>query len=369
MGNVSERYCKMSEEKYLIWNQRGVGWSHDDWVRYHGLSIAKSLNRTVILDDMIIDPYHNMAIHKDKISKRMYNEVDPQMLRRCISFEDAEKYDPRCFYDWEKINKIVSIKFKKELSDAEIDDIENNELREKVSTVEFGKKYSFKYLIMERIITLPDNFYADFDSAQLFSKNIFLIIDNLKYSSKIKQIAQNIIHLLKDYDAIHVRRGDNFVFSDLWGSTIEERKKSTDLNFNIDKIKKIIKPGRKIYIATDEIDISFFDGLKKYYNIYFRQNFEDMLKKEIPENCYNIYYLLCIEEEIMSKAFRFIGTTSSSINLTVDWMRSEVNGIDKRIYHITPSIYKNYIKNIEFENKRYLMKSPSYEECLKRIVL
>jgi hypothetical protein len=129
--------------------------------------------------------------------------------------------------------------------------------------------------------------------------------------------------------------------------TPEEVSVKTDLSKNINTLKNWIEPGRNLYIATDEKDLSLFDGLKEYYKLFFAKDYRKILSNDnLPKEARNnAYYILCIEELILCKARRFVGALPVSTTRKVDKMRIGIPGIDKTIYNLSSKKYLEYAKN------------------------
>lgn len=74
---------------------------------------------------------------------------------------------------------------------------------------------------------------------------------------------------LKDYDALHVRRGDKVkVYKDKSGvvrTMYAYLDRDTQPEAIMERIKLWIPAGRSLYIATDEKQIHFFDLLSSKY--------------------------------------------------------------------------------------------------------
>ena len=107
-----------------------------------------------------------------------------------------------------------------------------------------------------------------------------------RYIDEIQCAAARIVHAMREYDksrsenfpghkmigngdfdTFHIRRGD-FQF----------KRTRIDANEIYQNVKGYITPSATIFIATDERDKSFFDDLKKHYDVKFLDDFLEELK-------------------------------------------------------------------------------------------
>ena len=255
--------------------------------------------------------------------------------------------DPRIFFEFEKLNKIVKITAAPNL--PEFHEFYNSS-SEYVQSIDVNRDYVSRSLFFYRKgFSISKHFFVNNITPGEVMKKRELIVKNLDFSQDIKNRAQKIMHILNDYDAIHVRRGDMVIkgTKHLGGKLdADEVIEKTDLCNNIEKLKKWISPGRKVYIATDETDLRFFDGLRKHYDIYFKDDFGEVFSNDrLPaEARNNSYYVLCIEEWILANAFRFIGVLPVSTTRKIDKMRRFIKDIDHRIYNLSPEKYIEHSK-------------------------
>lgn len=346
-------------KKYFLWNQPPAGFHHQVALYTQGFALAILLKRAVILNNMCISGYHNRK-RDNEIVKNSY----------C---------DPKIFFNWEKLNKIVEVKtvqdclqykslFKPQREKMSLFSwlrkvFSIKSTIEVVSSVDLTKKYQADFLCV-KYVDLSKDFYPNgIVPKEIMYPVISLVREHLDYSDDIKERAKRIINRLGDYDAIHVRRGD-WIMLKHW---TKEQLDKFDLYNNIEKLKKWIKPGRKVYIATDERDPSYFGRLRGYYDIYFKEDFMDVLSDErLPKAARNNnYYFLCIEEVILSKANHFVSSAVTSATRKVDEMRTEITGIDKGIYNLAADMYKEYMQNKPISYG--LINKTDYEAFIERI--
>jgi len=355
-----------SQEKYLIWKQVGEGVGHDDWIRYHGLAIAKFLNRTAILNLTPLSPYHKLLSHKSKIARSMYKNIHPSIIK---TTPINDTYNPKFFYNWGKINEIMTVKMSNELSEKETNELFDRSLTEYVESIDLKVEYDSKFLIIDKKIEYAKDFYKNGDISRCSICEIDSIVEQLEFSDMIKNISMNIINILGDYDSIHIRRGDIFDFMQYFYTKNGDHKlqlfRMTDISTILKRVKQVVESGRKLYIATNEMDLSLFDEFKKEYNVYFRQDFCDILEKEIPLEYYNTHYIFCIEEEIMSYADKFISTVPTSCECAVRWMRTKNKEVNQTVYTMSPE--SCLLKVEQNENVYFVKRCLSYDVYKKRI--
>ena len=103
--------------------------------------------------------------------------------------------------------------------------------------------------------------------------------DHVRYIDEVQCAAGRIVKAMRDYaksqsnntsgdfDTFHIRRGD-FQF----------KRTRIEAQEIVDNVKDVIKPGSIVYIATDERDKSFFDPMRRHYDIKFMDDFKDLLE-------------------------------------------------------------------------------------------
>ncbi|MBW0155760.1 MAG: O-fucosyltransferase family protein, partial [Candidatus Methylopumilus sp.] len=139
------------------------------------------------------------------------------------------------------------------------------------------------------------------------------IINGVKYKNYFFEEAKKVKNILKDFNAIHVRRND----------FLRVRKKLSEdqmaeLKFNLrDKLPN----SNPLYIATDEKNKAVFDFLKKDYEIFFLEDFFKDLKN---------YEAMALDQTICSEAEIFFGSKLSTYTDYINIIRG-VNG--KQDFH------------------------------------
>ncbi|KAL0301694.1 UNVERIFIED_CONTAM: hypothetical protein Sradi_6446200 [Sesamum radiatum] len=75
-----------------------------------------------------------------------------------------------------------------------------------------------------------------------------------------------------DFDAVHVERGEKASNKELWPNLDRDTQPEAILA----TLQGKIEDGRKVYIATNEPDTSFFDPLKDKYSTHFLDEYKDL---------------------------------------------------------------------------------------------
>jgi len=130
--------------------------------------------------------------------------------------------------------------------------------------------------------------------------------DHLRYIDEIQCAAARIVHAVRQkaiengdptgtYDSFHIRRGD-FQYSDT-------RIPADEIYENT---KDILVPNSTIFVATDERDSSFFDPLRKHYNLLFLDDFRPLFQG------LNKNYIGMLDQRIASRGRTFCGAFYST---------------------------------------------------------
>lgn len=110
------------------------------------------------------------------------------------------------------------------------------------------------------------------------------IRDHFRYRDELQCAAARVVRALREiaresngdiegegpdwsFDSMHIRRGD-FQFRAMWISAEDIYELNT---------RKMIDDGRVVFIATDERDKSFFTPLHRHYQVYYLDDFMDLL--------------------------------------------------------------------------------------------
>ncbi|KAG0605879.1 hypothetical protein M758_9G094900 [Ceratodon purpureus] len=125
---------------------------------------------------------------------------------------------------------------------------------------------------------------------------------------RLRAAAELIKAELKDYDALHVRRGDKVkVHKDKSGvlrSMYANLDRDTHAEAILERIKPWIPAGRTLYIASDERQIHYFDKLSLKYRVVKSENFSAILDPVVQNN----YELFMVERLVLVGAKTLVKT-------------------------------------------------------------
>lgn len=139
--------------------------------------------------------------------------------------------------------------------------------------------------------------------------------DHLRYIDEIQCAAARIVHAVRQkaiengdpdgiFDSFHIRRGD-FQYKDTRISAEQI----------YDNTKDILVENSTIFIATDEKDASFFDPLRKHYNLLFLKDFHHLIED------LNTNYMGMLDQRIASRGRTFFGAYFSTFTGYINRMR------------------------------------------------
>ena len=101
------------------------------------------------------------------------------------------------------------------------------------------------------------------------------------------------------FDTMHIRRGDFEEWYDVGGLSADDYYEQS---------RSKLKEGSTIFIATDEKDKSFFDIFKEHYQVYFLDDFKDLLKG------IDSHYFGMIDQVVAAKGRIFFGSFQSTFS-------------------------------------------------------
>tara|TARA_Y100001970_G_scaffold284252_1_gene401217 strand:- start:3019 stop:4887 length:1869 start_codon:yes stop_codon:yes gene_type:complete len=127
-----------------------------------------------------------------------------------------------------------------------------------------------------------------------------------RYKSKFYQLQDRVHEKLGKYNSVHIRRND---FTFVHPNKLESISNSDKL---LETLYAFFSVSTPLYIATDEKDKSFFDGIRKKYDIYFYDDFSFDLSKLEKD---------AMEQVICSQSENFVGTYPSTYTKRINVMR------------------------------------------------
>jgi len=148
-------------------------------------------------------------------------------------------------------------------------------------------------------------FFEDYHQ-DLWTKRF--VRDHLRYSDEIQCASARIVHAIRQkaiengdpngtFDSFHIRRGD-------FGYLSQESIISAETIY--ENTKDILVPNSTIFVATDEKNATYFDPLRKYYNLLFLDDFPNLLEG------LNKNYRGMIDQRVASRGRTFVGTYYST---------------------------------------------------------
>mmetsp|Transcript_36571 Transcript_36571/g.49001 ORF Transcript_36571/g.49001 Transcript_36571/m.49001 type:complete len:625 (+) Transcript_36571:72-1946(+) len=147
------------------------------------------------------------------------------------------------------------------------------------------------------------------------------IRDHLRYRDEIMCAAARIVEALRNrskarnstqnsssgtFDTFHIRRGD---FLGMYQWTNVGAKEIFDTT------KDVLTPNSTIFIATDEKNITFFEPLKKHYDILFLDDFKDLLIDLKPT-----FYGM-VDQLVAARGRTFVGVSYSTYSGYINRLR------------------------------------------------
>ena len=183
--------------------------------------------------------------------------------------------------------------------------------------------HNYEDIFTEKDIFFDKCLLGSFDQI-LFTDNYIelrrLVSKYIRYRDDLLNTAWQFINILgdKQYDSIHIRRGD-FQYQELHVS-------SDTILRNI----KSLTSKETLYIATDEKDKNFFNLLKTRYNVVF---FDDLIDKVSLYGEFDKNWIPCIEQLICSRGSTFVSSRFSTLSSYVYKMRGYMNDIHDKNYY------------------------------------
>lgn len=144
------------------------------------------------------------------------------------------------------------------------------------------------------------------------------IRDHLRYVDEIQCAAARVVNAVRErvrargqsdgeFDSFHIRRGDFREF--FRGELIVE----AEYIYNVSRAE--LTPNATVYIATDERDRSYFDPLKKHYDVVFLDDFKDHIGLD------NSNYYGMVDQLVASRSRVFFGCWFSTFSAYINRLR------------------------------------------------
>ena len=136
--------------------------------------------------------------------------------------------------------------------------------------------------------------------------------DHVRYTDDIMCAAARVVDAVRKkarkadpsntdgvFDTMHIRRGDFEEWYDVGGLSADDY---------YDQSRSKLTKGSTIFIATDERDKSFFDIFKEHYQVYFLDDFKDLLIG------IDYHYFGMIDQVVAAKGRIFFGSFQSTFS-------------------------------------------------------
>ncbi|KAK6940186.1 GDP-fucose protein O-fucosyltransferase [Dillenia turbinata] len=243
--------------KYLLYTNGGdrcKSMNHYLWSFLCALGEAQYLNRTLVMDLSICLSSMYTSSHQDEEGKDFRFYFDFEHLKESASVLDQGQF----WSDWNKWQKQDRLNLYL-VEDFRVTPMKLAEVKETLIMRKFGS-------------VEPDNYWyrvCEGETESVVQRPWHLIWKSKRLMDIVSSIASR---LNWDYDAVHVVRAEKAKNKELWPHLDTDTQPEAILSSLRDKIEE----GRKLYIATDEPDTSFFDPLKDKYTTHFLDDYKDL---------------------------------------------------------------------------------------------
>ena len=262
------------------------------------IDIWDFLDREKFISNILCEDYYNLFEYKHLENEKQYFE-NVNNIAKCIIFESKD-------VGWFPNSPIKN------------NQILTCDIIDQTDFDQFSKNRDIVNLnLEEKFIHFPRNLFGHF-YYHIYGKSTNdrnLIKDKIKnsivYKKEFYDLRNNIKYKLGNYNSIHIRRND-FVY--VRKDFVDYQTKNLLSNL-LEKIPTDIP----LYIATDETDMSYFEELKRHYNIFF---ISDFYKDLCLQKSLVVDQLVCVESEI------FLGSRLSTFSDYINILRGYENKLD-----------------------------------------
>ena len=145
-----------------------------------------------------------------------------------------------------------------------------------------------------------------------FVRDHFRYVDELQCAAarvvnELREIARKKGNANGEFDTFHIRRGDFLMFQKGAQVTADQIYKNS---------RSVLEKGAVVFIATDEKDKSFFNTLRKHYDVHFLGDFQHLIEGINPTK----YGML--DQLIASRGRTFVGLYYSTFTGYINRMRA-----------------------------------------------
>ena len=328
---VGPRALTLSSEKFIVYRPYPGGWNNVRMSFETVCALAYLTNRTLVLEQEL----HHYLLYK---KSNVLDFFDLPKGIKTITFDEfGKQFNVKSHEDVFRVAFNVAIPGLEtwafthlHMISLEGKDIPEEDLnrygfdKEEHKTIYDLNKYcDDKILFFDK--TLLGNFYSIVYTKR-FKEMIRYIAKDVHYRESIYLEAAKAIDFLGDqnYYALHVRRGD-FNLDYMW----TKDRVCIPISKMIENLDELIPAGAKLYVSTDETDLSFFDELTKRNETYFFKDVQHLLNTEDP----NITVMY--EQLICSRAKKFVGSELSTFSTYMYRLRRYMGDIEDTNYYVS----------------------------------
>ncbi|XP_042496702.1 uncharacterized protein LOC122075652 [Macadamia integrifolia] len=252
-----ESESSFSRGKYLIYSgggERCKSMSHYLWGLLCALGEARYLNRTMVMDLTICLNSMHTSSHQNEEGKDFRFYFDFEHLKNSASVMEQNQF----WSDWGKWQIKDGLRLLL-VEDYSVTPMKLAKIQDTVIMRKFGN-------------VKPDNYWYRVCEGE--TESVIQRPWDLAWKSRrLMAIATEIASRLDwDFDSVHVVRGEKAKNKELWPNLAAD----TSPEALISSLKEKIDNGRKVFIATNEPNTSFFDPLKDKYSIHFLNDYKDL---------------------------------------------------------------------------------------------
>ncbi|KAJ3673389.1 hypothetical protein LUZ60_006763 [Juncus effusus] len=266
VGSESE----FKKGKYLYYTRGGdycKSMNQFIWSFLCGLGEAQFLNRTFVIDlNICLSGAYNPFYGKDEEGKDFRFYFDFEHLKESAKVVEESEF----LRDWRKWDKTTKNKNKK-----------NNKNNDKISV---RKVPTYKMTPMQLKKDKSTIIWRQFDGPE--PENYWYRVcegSSAKYIQRPWQAIWKSKHLMNivsqiagkmewDFDAVHVVRGWKAQNKILWPNLDSD----TSPGNLVEKLSKVIKPRRNLYVATNEPFYNHFDKLRSHFKVHLLEDYKEM---------------------------------------------------------------------------------------------
>ncbi|CAL5393669.1 unnamed protein product [Camellia sinensis] len=254
---VVESEGSFSRGRYLIYvgsGDRCKPMNHYLWSFMCALGEAQYLNRTLIMDLSICLSSIYTSSHQDEESKDFRFYFDFEHLKESASVLDQAQF----WTDWNKWNQKDGLNLHL-VEDFRVTPMKLSEVKDTLIMRKFGS-------------VEPDNYWyrvCEGETESVVQRPWHLVWKSKRLMDIVSAIASR---LNWDFDSINIVRGEKARNKELWPRLDADTSPEALISTLQDKIED----GRNLYIATNELDTSFFNPLKDKYSTHFLDEYKDL---------------------------------------------------------------------------------------------